>query len=167
MQPQLLGRAEGKAGSDSPVVADAAQLSDAHVDGVPELAVSTSDAEGQVPPQVRAMQALSDAEEAVALGVFSASRYEAYHAPAPAFAGMPDNTKCRGARTSPSESSRHSVSCAGMGGQGMVDNDGDVNGDGGAERERDNAWMDEYRRGAVSRCVPQALVSRCALATAS
>lgn len=178
MQPQHWGSADRKAGTDS-------MVSDSHV--IQLLAGSTqpgsgsmseqaafgpaagpcTDAAGQGPPQERAMQALSSAEEAVALGVFSETRLEAYrkHASAQSCEVQPDGRNCMDAVSSPSGSSGHSVSCAGMGGHGVA-NDDAANHEGcvEVEWERDNAWMDEYRRCAVSRCVSRTPVLRCALA---
>ena len=160
-QLQRQAKADEKAGSDFPVVEDAEQLfSSARMDRVSEQAVPTMDVDGKLPPQERAMQALSFAEEAVALGMFSESRFEAYRTPQPESAALPDGANCMAARSSSSESSRHSVSCAGMGAHGLIDS-GEIHRDCGvAEWERDNAWMDEYRRGAINRCVALHSLSR-------
>lgn len=116
-------------------------------------------------PQEKAMQALSSGEEAVALAMFSAARFQAYHLhlSAEASDNELDHTNCMGPVGSPSDSSRHSVSCAGMVGQGITAEDATSHGGCDGAWECDNAWMDEYRRGAVSRCVSRSRRKLCSL----
>lgn len=103
------------------------------------------------PDDKHAPDVLSSHEEALALGIFSAQRFQAYDQLTSAEEHAAGEQLGAG---SLSGSSRHSVSCAGMGNHPATGSDAGSDALCGSARwENENAWMDEYRQGAVSRCI--------------
>jgi hypothetical protein len=123
----------------------------------PETSSNThADASYTSPSQGTATQPLSNKEKAVALGQFSDVRFQEYctHVSAQSRdVGLAGENSIAACSTSP-HTAKHGASCVSMSGQGVTNNDAtSSSGSGANEWERDNAWMDEYRRTAVSRCV--------------